>query len=419
MAVDPRQNWLLVSFDQWRGDWLEQPWLRLPHLQSLLAGSWWAQTCITNAPQCVPARASCLTGLWPSELGLARNQPFVMPADAPSFVRNLHERGYYTALIGKTHWTPHHQPADLRDNQPLMQALGFDRVREIAGPRALVRMRCDLTDLWDQAGVMEAYRTDLAERYAGGRHDVVRPSVLPDALYPDLWLGEQAAAELAALPQDQPWLLWVSFCGPHEPFDVPEAWRNGAAAADAIPQAQDCPAWADRLPADCVLAQRLQQAPALNSEILRAIRADYADHLALLDAQLGRLLQALAARSDQGRTAITVISDHGELLGDWGLLLKGCFLEGAVRSLFVHRPAPEQPLRSCERVSHPLNLTQLLWAVQRGVVDGSATQQLRDWASQNQEARSEFGGELLIARPGERWLHDRQGHQWDLSDQRP
>lgn len=416
MAAAQPQNWLLVSFDQWRGDWLEQPWLRLPHLQGLLPQSWWAQTCITNSPQCVPARASWLTGLWPSQLGLERNQPFVMPADAPSFVRNLQRSGYSTVLIGKTHWTPHHQPADLRDNAALMQALGFDRVREIAGPRALVRVRCELTDLWEQAQLMEAYRADLADRYAGGRHDLVRPSVLPEHLYPDLWLGEQAAQELAALPQDQPWLLWVSFTGPHEPFDLPARWRRAATAAE-LPEPAPRPAWAAQLPAESVLGRRLQQAPALQPVVLRELRADYADHLALLDAQLGRLLEVLHGRADQGRTAITVISDHGELLGDWGLLLKGCFLEGAVRSVFVHRPAAAEGLAAAEAVAHPLNLTQLLWAAQRGVAEGAAVPQLRRWAAEHQEAVSEFGGERLLARAGERWLQDQQGRLWDLSAQ--
>ena len=32
MAASDAQNWLLISFDQWRGDWLHQPWLRLPVL---------------------------------------------------------------------------------------------------------------------------------------------------------------------------------------------------------------------------------------------------------------------------------------------------------------------------------------------------------------------------------------------------
>lgn len=76
------------------------------------------------------------------------------------------------------------------------------------------------------------------------------------------------------------------------------------------------------------LARKLARWPnGLPAEALRALRADYADHLALLDAQVGELLAALAQRPDVPQTALSVCSAHGELLGDWGLLLKGCFLE--------------------------------------------------------------------------------------------
>ena len=50
------------------------------------------------------------------------------------------------------------------------------------------------------------------------------------------------------------------------------------------------------------------------------------------------LLEFLHQREVASKTAVTVCSDHGELLGDWGLLLKSCFLEVAIRSLFLTDP---------------------------------------------------------------------------------
>lgn len=77
--------------------------------------------------------------------------------------------------------------------------------------RALAVVECELTDRWREAGVLEAYRRALETRYRDGCVHTVRPSVLPDALYPDLWLTGVALEELARLPQDKPWLLWVNF----------------------------------------------------------------------------------------------------------------------------------------------------------------------------------------------------------------
>ena len=55
-------NWL-GRFDQWRGDWLDKPKLQLPSLKRLARRSLVATRCLTASPNCVPARASKLTGL--------------------------------------------------------------------------------------------------------------------------------------------------------------------------------------------------------------------------------------------------------------------------------------------------------------------------------------------------------------------
>jgi choline-sulfatase len=405
----------LISFDQWRGDWLRQPWLRLPHLQRLAGESWLAERCYTSCPHCVPARASWLTGLPPLELGLASNTSYTIPADSPSFARDLREAGYATALIGKTHWTPHDQPGlDLRDNLPLLRALGFDRAREIAGPRALAVIHCELTDRWREAGVLQAYRQDLADRYEGGRAHLVRPSVLPEALYPDLWVGSQAVAELQAMPSERPWFLWVSFPGPHEPFDVPLRWR-GVHQAPLIPEPDPRPAWAEGLPEGCQLRRLMTRWPdGIPSPALRELRADYADHLALLDTQVGLLMAALADRPDHRRVAVSVVSDHGELLGDWGLLLKGCFLEGAVRSLCLHRPPGGRKRWRSWGSRRPVPLTPALHTMAAMVTRGRRQRPLEWLAAGAGPVLSTFGGERLEVRGERRTMVLADGERIDL-----
>lgn len=396
-------NWLLISVDQWRGDWLHQSWLQLPHLQRMAREGWDVRRCYTSSPQCIPARASWLTGLTPGQLGVTANAHYTVPADAPSFVRDLRDQhGFHTVLVGKTHWTPHTKGVDLRDNLPLMRELGFEHVREIAGPRALAEVSCELTDRWQEAGVMDAYRVDLLDRYQDGCAHTVRPSVLPDALYPDLWLTGVALEELARMPQDRPWLLWVNFPGPHEPFDVPASWRGHHGAIPAPePRPEDAQELNRRAPEGSELARKLQRWPdGLPVEALQALRSDYADHLHLLDAQIGTLFKAMADRSDGAQTAVSVCSDHGELLGDWGLLLKGCFLEGAMRSLFLHRPPSGRSWlrRLWQPKGRPHGLTQCLWDAAAAVTwpeEGSFGWRLR---RQDPEVLVEFAAETLTLR---------------------
>lgn len=315
-----------------------------------------------------------LTGLSPRELGVTSNCRYTVPANSPSFIRELRDDyGYNTALLGKTHWTPHEDGVDLRNNTDYMDKLGLNSIREIAGPRALAVVDCELTDIWKKNGLMERYRDDLESRYRDGVVHNVRPSILPDHLYPDLWLGNVALDEIDHLPFDRPWFLWVSFPGPHEPFDVPLSWRgHHGVIPDPVERPRDDSQLEHLAPQGSVLRRKLDRWPeGIPKNSLSALRSDYADHLHLLDVQLGRLISRLGLRPDMPSTAITICSDHGELLGDWGLLLKGCFLEGATRSLFIHSPPGGRNFvrRLWQPVNRSYGLTPLLWAAYRSVVN--------------------------------------------------
>ena len=62
------------------------------------------------------------------------------------------------------------------------------------------------------------------------------------------------------------------------------------------------------------------------------IKARYYAMIELIDHNVGRLLEALERTGQREHTLIVFTSDHGETLGDHGLLLKGCrFYEGLVR----------------------------------------------------------------------------------------
>ena len=407
-------NLLLISFDQWRGDWADPgaPVLQLPALQSLASEGWSARRCYTSSPHCVPARMSWLTGLDPSQLGVTRNADVSLPADAPSLVRDLQQRGWHTAVVGKTHWTSHFQTSDLRQNGPLLNQLGFDQACDVAGPRALRRVTCDLTEAWRQAGLLEAQQADLQQRYGQGRSAAawsVRPSLLPNPLYPDLWIAERGLKALQAMPSDQPWLLWVSFVGPHEPFDTPPPW-HGRHRADALPAATPQPDWIADLPDTCELSKCARSwSGRLSQKQIEACRADYADHLSLLDDQIQRLLTGLERRPDQASTAVLATADHGDMLGDGGMLYKGSFLEGAIRVPFIYRPPAESRTGSGIQSKRALPLTGLLREVLQNLSAGGTLKPLRHWASQQPGAVVEFGEERLFIRGARKLCLDASG----------
>ena len=61
------------------------------------------------------------------------------------------------------------------------------------------------------------------------------------------------------------------------------------------------------------------------------MQAAYYASIELIDAQVGRMLDALEQSGQRENTVVIFMSDHGEMLGDHGLTRKGCrFYEGLV-----------------------------------------------------------------------------------------
>jgi arylsulfatase len=338
-----RPNILFLMTDQHRWDALgcAGGWVRTPAIDRLAQEGVRFPNAYTNAPVCVPARASLATGLYPHNTGVWRNKSYTLAADAPTWMRAVRNAGYRTSVFGKTHLHP--QSGDLRDREDLVRAWGLDHVDEIAGPRAATRSRSNLTDLWQEAGVYDAYREDLRERYET-KPWVVRPSPLPLELYPDVYVGRQAVAYLKEYDSRKPWCCWVSFGGPHEPWDTPEPYA-GMYDPGAMPEPVEAEP-DDRERPRGLLDKRLvdRRIPFEPGDVGR-LRADYAANVTLIDDQIAEILRVVEERGELDHTVVTFVSDHGEMNGDHGLIYKQNFLNPAARIPFVIRlpPSAETP----------------------------------------------------------------------------
>lgn len=332
---EPGPNILLLMTDQQRWDALgcSGGWVQTPNIDRLAAEGVRFTNAYTNSPVCVPARVSLARGLYPHNTGVWSKKSHTLSPEAPTWMRAIRDAGYSTSVFGKTHLHPH--TGDLRDRADLIRAAGLEHVDEIAGPRAAAACRSNLTDLWEAAGVYDAYRSDLRDRYEN-KPWVVRPSPLPLELYADVYVGRQAAAYLRDYQDSKPWFCWVSFGGPHEPWDVPEPYASRydpAAMPEPIPAHDD-----DRERPRGLLDKRFaNRRIAFEPGEVAQLRADYAGNVTLIDDQIGDVLQAVAERGELDRTVVAFVSDHGELNGDHGLLYKQNFLGSATRIPFIVR----------------------------------------------------------------------------------
>ena len=417
-----KPNILFLMTDQQRWDAMgcSGGWVRTPALDRIASEGVRFTQCVTTTPICIPARVTLATGRYPHNNAVWNNMDYVMPPEGPTWMRALRGLGYRTSLFGKTHLHPHR--GDLRDREDLLHAYGLDDVDEIGGPRASARVMSHMTAMWQDKGLLDAYRADFDERFANKPH-VARPSVLPLEDYADVYVGQQAKRYLAEYARDEPWFCWVSFGGPHEPWDAPEPYAS-MYEPDAMPA--PVPGSVDEQPRPRGwLDKRLESAPVFDAGDEAAMRANYAGNVSLIDDQIGQIIDVIEQRGELDNTVIGFTSDHGEMNGDWGLIYKMVFLDGSVRvPMLVRTPATardatanvnDTPVENCdlgptlvELAGGELEHRQFARSLVPVLTDPDAAP--RD------DAISEFRGEFMLMTRDWKMALNREGRTYLLFD---
>ena len=332
-------NVLFLMTDQQRADAMscssDGSWVKTPNLDRIAAEGVRFTNCTTTTPICIPARVTLATGLYPHNTHVWSNLNYALPETAQTWMRVLRDMGYRTSIFGKTHLHPHR--GDLRDREYLLHAWGLDDVDEIGGPRASAAVMSHMTARWEEKGLLEAYRADFAERFANKPH-VARPSVLPLEEYADVYVGQKAKQYLSTYDHNQPWFCWVTFGGPHEPWDAPEPYASMYDPA-AMPEPQPRPTEADsdKRPQGWLDTYMERRTPKFDDGDQAAMRANYAGNVSLIDDQIGEILATIEQRGELDNTIIAFTSDHGEMNGDWDLIYKMNFLDSSARVPLLFR----------------------------------------------------------------------------------
>ena len=361
-----RPNILWICTDQQRYDTLGaqgNAHVSTPRLDTL----WRSGTAFTHAycqsPICTPSRASFLTGTYPSTCHNTRNGNDRFVDRFPLVTRLLADAGYDCGLIGKLHLASAYGRIEPRTDD------GYRYWRYSHAPR----------DDWPEG---HDYADWVRERGAVLGELTRDPAGVPAELHQTTWCAERTIEFMREqrVP-DTPWLACVNIYDPHPPFNPPQRYRDrydprampgplfrtsdleqqrrlaavdfqsqgrapqeldlaspvlphppgresraraagsfAAAGAAAAPDGTD-PA-ADRSAAPAHAAAR----------DARTLQAAYYAMIELIDDQVGRILDAVRDSGQEEHTLVVFTSDHGEMLGDHGLIQKGCrFYEGLVR----------------------------------------------------------------------------------------
>lgn len=354
-----RPNIILITSDQQRADCngFENPDLRTPHLDRLARDGTRFSACMTPNLVCQPSRASILTGLLPLTHGVWDNGVDLEPRIGENgFAGTLGRNGYRSAFIGKAHFatkatfaptgTPECNKSQAKYGPNWMGPyMGFQHVElctlgHMHRTRPLDRPPMGHYERWF---ISRGQNEEAVQLWAASTRPEIGTaqtwhSALPVAWHNSTWIGDRTLDLLSHHDRKQPLAMWVSFPDPHHPFDCPEPWslmydpksvrlpkhRTSdlerrpwwhKASLEGVPQLKD--------PAMLKFRAEGSRVPAQTDAQLAEMTANYYGMISLIDHNVGRILDRLDDLGMADNTLVIYSTDHGDMLGNHGLYLKG------------------------------------------------------------------------------------------------
>lgn len=335
--ADTRPNILWICTDQQRYDTiaaLGYPGVSTPNLDRLVKEGVAFTHAYCQSPICTPSRAAFLTGQYAATVHVNGNGNAYFPDAPPLVTRLLANTGYTCGLVGKLHLASAYRRVEPRVDD------GYSYWQYSHAPRD------DWATGHDYAEWVKAQGYRLKELAADVRG-------VPAELHQTTWCAEKTI-EFIRSKHTGPWLASVNIYDPHPPFNPPQRYRemfDPAAVPSPLFRPSDL-AQQERLakidfqsrartPDELDIKHPIvPKSPVSGYEITTTeggrdaatLKAAYFAMIKLIDDQVGRILDVLEESGQRENTVVVFMSDHGEMLGDHGLIEKGCrFYEGLVR----------------------------------------------------------------------------------------
>ena len=287
-------------------------------------------------PLCNPSRSSFLTGLRPDTTRVFENQTHFRQnlPEVLTLPQTFQKHGYFVARVGKLYHygVPTQIGTDGLDDKP-----SWDRV---INPRG--------RDKDDEAKIFS-----LQPGQFGG----TLSWLAADGTDGEQTDGIAAAEAIKLLEQqkDRPFFLAVGFYRPHTPYVAPRKYFE-LYPLDKVQLAEVPESQREGVPAPAFGSAKKEQ-DRLTDDLRRQALQAYHAATTYMDAQVGRLLDALDRLGLAENTIVVFFSDHGYHLGEHGLWQKMSLFEESARvPLVIYWPGGKGNGRVCARTAELVDL---------------------------------------------------------------
>lgn len=332
-------NILLICTDQQRFDAVRaygNTEIHTPNLDRLAAQGVLFENCYVQNPVCGPSRASLMTGRYVRNHGLWANG-VALPPHERLFTRDLADAGYDCGLVGKLHLA-----ACFGGRTELRSDDGFRVFRWAHDP-----YRGSSENEYHRW--LRASRPDLYEAALDPDSPVTFDTMPTEAHY-SRWIGSETIHFLrSAREQGKPFCFVANFFDPHHGFGAPKEYtdRYDPAALSRPVTTPDELSTKPLIYTEASLKSYGGHAKGYaeyTAEELQEVKSAYYAMVTLVDDEVGRILDTLDDEGQSENTLVIFTSDHGEMLGDHQLMLKGPMMyDCAVRVPLLLRWPGELP----------------------------------------------------------------------------
>lgn len=303
----PRPNVLFIAVDDlnhWVGHLGRNAQVRTPHIDRLADRGVAFTRAYSAAPACNPSRAALMSGLRPSTTGVYDNNVDWRPAipQEITLVTLFRRNGYYAAGAGKIY----HGSFDRREE--------WDDYLKQEGNE---RRNCAPLNDDDGVGGIKFTPVDCTDERMNDHH-----------------IASYGVAQLQR-SHDRPFLLTIGFRKPHMPWNVPKKYFDlyPLAGIELPPYREDD--LSDVPPSGAKMARQDDHRLMLESGRWKEAVQAYLATITFVDAQIGRLLEALDKSRYRDNTIIVLWGDHGWSLGEKHHWRKFALWEEPTRAPFV------------------------------------------------------------------------------------
>jgi iduronate 2-sulfatase len=314
------------------------PVANTPHLDRLAARGVRFDRAYCNSPLCNPSRSSVLSGLHATTTGVLDNKTWLVPpAGHPTLLQHFQQHGYARAEFGKI-W---HEPGNNGEIDPANPPAPRG-----PNPWYLPAQRAEQQrtqpNFWTVSANYDHYRADpppTSMVEALRRSANVFGPVPAGNQTPDIKIADGAIEFLKSHDATaHPFFLAVGFNKPHVPLRAPQEYFD-LYRPEELPLPPD---FANKpgLPLGAGEKNQRRNLDLYADRSFTAVEARAALHayyacVSFMDAQLGRVLDALEKSGQAGNTLIVLLGDHGWHLSDKGMFAKGTLFETVTRAPLI------------------------------------------------------------------------------------